>query len=216
MLDTTKKMIEEIEHGATDEHGWKSGFSGDGVKAGNNHGYNLTRVEIIAEDASREMAVILVINIFKRKATHYPTIKKTRYLIGRNENGIAYAHPIPALPAMRKTSGAACIDAVCCWIWGIESQQLAGLRRCGDTAAVRVLAPPRGALRLPVKKIGIIDSHIIDHARDIMYTDRAVYIRGGYLIHTKHQHPAARVPTTWHQIVIGRREAEKVGAATRD
>jgi len=126
-------------------------------------------------------------------------IRKNYYLIGQNEDGSTFAHPVSAMcvhHAIR--AGRDVLRAVQDWIFGADYAQLL---RQGDIA----LIPLRRAAgeRTPLQMMLLEDSHEL-HASEIRLGPGAVYAKDPRLTHLPGAHPRVEA-TGWHKIVSGRR-----------
>lgn len=119
-----------------------------------------------------------------------------RYLVGRNENGIPFAHAV-------KTDIRTIAEALS-WIWNGEKI----IARQGDvaTAESKQFTSP-GQI---VENYQIIDSHHIDGE---IRKNGSLYARNAMLYHLKEQHPAIIVGSEWVKIVIGRRSTKSTSTA---
>ncbi len=127
--------------------------------------------------------------------------RKNYYLIGTNEDGTAFAHPVSAMcvhAAIR--AGKDVIRAVQGWIFGCDYDHV---RRQGDLA----LIPLRRACgeRTPLRSMVLEDSHALD-ASEIRLGAGAVYAKDPRLTHLPGAHPTVAADG-WHKVVSGRRAA---------
>jgi len=128
-------------------------------------------------------------------------IRKNYFLVGTNEDGSTFAHPVSANvihAAIR--GGRDVVKATQDWIFGCDYAQLL---RQGDIA----LIPLRRACgeRTPLTTMLLEDSHELQ-ASEIRLGggDGAVYAKDPRLVHTPGAHPTVTA-TGWHKIVSGRR-----------
>ncbi len=83
---------------------------------------------------------------YAKRYSYGPSVARTRFLVGRNESGTYFAHPVPQAMATVKEALA--------WMWqGLESEIIA---RQGDIALIRA----HGGPRMPVR--GLPRGHIVD------------------------------------------------------
>lgn len=127
-------------------------------------------------------------------------IRKNYYLIGHNEDGTAFAHPVSAHVVHHAIrAGQDVVRRVQDWIFGADYGEV---RRQGDIA----LIPLRRACgeRTPLQMMVLEDSHEL-HASEIrLGADGVVYAKDPTLIHLPHTHPTAGA-AGWHKVVTGRR-----------
>lgn len=126
-------------------------------------------------------------------------IRKNYYLLGQNEDGSTFAHPVSAMcvhSAIR--AGQDVVRRVQDWIFGADYGEV---RRQGDIA----LIPLRRAAgeRTPLQMMLLEDSHEL-HASEIRLGAGAVYAKDPRLTHLPGAHPRVEA-TGWHKIVSGRR-----------
>jgi len=127
-------------------------------------------------------------------------VRKNYYLVGTNEDGTAFAHPVSANAvhaAIR--AGKDVVRAVQDWIFGGDYAQLL---RQGDLA----LIPLRRAAgeRTPLRSMVLEDSHALEASEIRFGGDGVVYAKDPRLVHTPGAHPTVTA-TGWHKIVSGRR-----------
>jgi len=129
-------------------------------------------------------------------------VRKNYFLLGRNEDGSTFAHPVSAMcvhSAIR--AGQDVVRRVQDWIFGGDYGQV---RRQGDIA----LIPLRRAAgeRTPLQMMLLEDSHEL-HASEVrLGAGGVVYAKDPTLIHLPGTHPTVGA-AGWHKIVSGRRAA---------
>lgn len=138
--------------------------------------------------------------VYAKSSKWSPSERKFRYLVGRNENGNAFAHPIPNhIKTLKKA-----ID----WIW--DGNKI--VDRQGDIAIT-----PAPHLKNPPSAVEddrrIIDSHRVEGE---IYENGAMYVRNGKIYHSKGQHPEIEVGDDWMRILIARESDNDEGNATVD
>ncbi len=129
-------------------------------------------------------------------------IRKNYYLLGTNEDGSTFAHPVSAMcvhHAIR--AGQDVVRRVQDWIFGADYGQV---RRQGDIA----LIPMRRACgeRTPLQMMVLEDSHELQASEIRFGAGGVVYAKDPRLTHL----PGAHAPVAadgWHKIVSGRRAA---------
>jgi len=127
-------------------------------------------------------------------------VRKNYFLLGRNEDGSTFAHPVSAMcvhSAIR--AGQDVVRRVQDWIFGGDYGQV---RRQGDIA----LIPLRRAAgeRTPLQMMLLEDSHEL-HASEVrLGAGGVVYAKDPRLTHLPGAHPTV-VADGWHKIVSGRR-----------
>ena len=127
-------------------------------------------------------------------------VRKNYFLIGANEDGTAFAHPVSANvvhAAIR--AGRDVIGPLQDWIFGADYAQV---RRQGDLA----LIPLRRACgeRTPLRSMVLEDSHALEASEIRLGAGGVVYAKDPPLIHLPGAHPTVGA-AGWHKIVTGRR-----------
>jgi hypothetical protein len=127
-------------------------------------------------------------------------VRKNYFLIGTNEDGTAFAHPVSAMcvhAAIR--AGQDVVRRVQDWIFGCDYGQV---RRQGDLA----LIPLRRACgeRTPLRSMVLEDSHALEASEIRLGAEGVVYAKDPTLIHLPGTHPTVGA-AGWHKIVTGRR-----------
>jgi hypothetical protein len=127
-------------------------------------------------------------------------IRKNYFLVGQNEDGTAFAHPVRAHVVHHAIrAGRDVVKATQDWIFGGDYAQLL---RQGDIA----LIPLRRACgeRTPLQMMVLEDSHEL-HASEIrLGADGVVYAKDPTLIHLPGTHPTVGA-AGWHKVITGRR-----------
>ena len=127
-------------------------------------------------------------------------VRKNYFLIGTNEDGTAFAHPVSAMcvhAAIR--AGQDVVRRVQDWIFGCDYGQV---RRQGDIA----LIPLRRACgeRTPLQTLLLEDSHALEASEIRFGAGGVVYAKDPRLTHLPGAHPTVAA-TGWHKVVSGRR-----------
>lgn len=134
------------------------------------------------------------------RGRRWTRIRKNYYLIGTNEDGTAFAHPVSANAVHHAIrAGRDVIRAVQGWIFGCDYAQLL---RQGDIA----LIPLRRAAgeRTPLQSLVLEDSHELQ-ANEIRFgAGGVVYAKDPTLIHLPGAHPTVAADG-WHKVITGRR-----------
>lgn len=144
-----------------------------------------------------DLVVIQVRQYEKRHAGWFPQVRKNYYLVGRNEDGTVFAHPVESAvihSAIRR--GVDVVTAVQTWMFGHD---YSGLVRQGDVA-VRPCSLPAGA-KIPGSVFSLPENHNWTAAAVMMRGDR-LYMQDVYIEHPTH--PAIYQPG-WSEIVVARR-----------
>ena len=193
-------VISDIKN-RSDEHGWVEGGNWD--KKG--RGSQVT-IDMYGADENTGLYVVQVRQSFRHRASHYLQTRKSYFLIGRNENGNAFAHCVGA-HAIRSSinNETACnpktaVNAACRWIWGTDRYN--EILRHGDVGLLPVKSKPN-IPEIGANVIIVIDSHQLWSGS--IRKNGKLYAKNPYLHHIKNQHPDIR-GNGWYCVIIGRRE----------
>ena len=129
-------------------------------------------------------------------------IRKNYYLLGQNEDGSTFAHPVSAHVVHHAIrAGRDVVKATQDWIFGCDYGQV---RRQGDIA----LIPLRRACgeRTPLRSLLLEDSHALEASEIRLGPDGVVYAQDPRLVHLPGTHPPVAADG-WHKVVSGRRAA---------
>jgi hypothetical protein len=133
-------------------------------------------------------------------------VRKDYYLVGHNENGSFFAHPIdsPLRSGFAVASPTQCVEYVLAKIWGVNIADLGEVVRQGDIALIPVVALPEGAKQLEETSLTLRDSHVL--TGEIWTHGDTVYTRrGAKLNHTKHEHRPIKAKYGFYRVAIGYR-----------
>jgi hypothetical protein len=195
---------------------WETGIESDRKGRGSS-----LNVDVYGYDERRQLAVVQVRQCIFRPG-RFKRVRKDYYLIGRNENGNAFAHPVEATARpLSLRSPEEAVLYILARVWDCAQEDVDDIKRNGDVAFVPVGTLPEGAelleqgyavvreshhvmalaggkvYRMPLcgKAVGapVLASGWVAHA----HTDacRWVYYVAGRakIEHSKRQHPTARV-----------------------
>lgn len=203
-LALARKCVAAIENQGVDEHGgWKQYADFDKHRRG-----SCINVDIYGIDAENDLYICQVRQFTRQYKNGFGNTKKSYFLIGYNENGNPFAHPVSGHKihaAIKKDpSPESPVRAARAWIWGIKEDQLDRVLRNGDTALIPAKRPPKTAEEITPDNgmMKIIDSHYI-YSRDIRLNGD-IYAHNPTLRHFKNQHPTQK-GKGWYKIVIGNR-----------
>lgn len=203
-----------------DEHGaWTTGCEFDSKKRGEavnvdvyDIGYDRTFVPRRGEP---QLLAVVQVRQFSRHTArqHFPTIHKDYYLVGRNENGRPFAHPVHS--SVRRGAQEAMTGELVAraqaWIFGVPVSRLSELRRQGDVALVPLKRAPSlngHSQRLESFPHTVADSHQIisaERAALLPPSQGSKLVDTGLLLrHAKRQHRQVK-SLGWAAVVVGRR-----------
>lgn len=180
---------------------WTSGIESDKKHRGTS-----INLDVYSYDEQRQLAVAQV-----RECTFHPKrfnrVRKDYYLIGRNENGNAFAHPIETVARSRRAmaSAEAGVLLALSRIWECEIDELDHIVRNGDVAFVPAVLPTGATLVGNHVGLRVATSHAVE-AEELYEFGGRLYVKGHAKIdHLKGQHPTARVKSRVWRIQAGLR-----------
>lgn len=195
----------------TDPHHWLAQVACDldgrayetGIRSDRKRRGASVNVCATARDDERRLALLQVRESIFRPS-RYTRVRKSYFLVGRNENGSAFAHPVDCTSRAR-------VPQVLARLWGVSARELPDVeaRRQGDVALVPVRALPD----LPEVEgsITVAGSHVVSGTLRIDwrdYREPIVYVRrDGSVVHSKGQHPTVRVRGGWYRVAVAPRAA---------
>lgn len=130
-----------------------------------------------------------------------PSVCEDMFLIGKNENGVAFAH---AIPAQIET-----VHSAVSWIWDVDNIEDV-IDRHGDVAVIKTKMTFKSGI---VGKIAVLDSHVFEGEYK---KNGAIYVRNGVLHHEKNQHPDVKIGNEWVRLKAARRSERKVSIGSSD
>jgi len=176
---------------------WRTGIESDRRQRG-----SAINCDLYGYDEAQGLAVVQV-----REATfrpgRYTRVRKDYYLIGHNEIGTFFAHPVasPAHSSKALASPEATIRYVLAKIWDCRESDLDDIERQGDVALVPVSRLPTHAVQVATP-VMIRDSHVL--TGDVWQCDGRYYTRrGSRLIHAKRQHATVKAKAGLYRVQEG-------------
>lgn len=203
----TKKQVENLvaaaaEANKVDEHGnWEFGAAFDSKKRGVALNWDLYAV---GKDyfSNRTLIVIQIRQYVKRYRNGYPDIKKSYFLLGRNEDNTVFAHPVESRvvhSAARKNGDV--VRAVQNWIF---SQDYARIMRQGDIALL-----PLRSKKVPPKTELIANRFSLQGSHEVVAEEARVngnlYVKNPSLYHLPKTHPDLVNLSGWFKVIEGKR-----------
>lgn len=184
---------------AETEGAWTTGIESDKRQRG-----SAINADLYGYDEKRGLAVVQV-----REAVFHPKrhtrVRKDYYLIGHNENGSFFAHPVDSPARSRKAleTPESAVAYVLAKIWNVKPDQLDEIVRQGDVAFIPVPRLPVDVAELPAGETILRDTHELkgDLWRD---SDGTLYTRrGARMRHTKGQHKPIRARYGYYRVQEG-------------
>jgi len=205
------KMIRNLVNGAAqadkvDEHGaWEFGCEFDNKGRGSAlnwdvYGYGRDRHD------RRFLAVIQVRQFVRQRKNWFPQIRKSYFLLGRNEDKSIFAHAVQSAVVHRAIrDNADVVRRVQKWIFGCDYERVI---RHGDIALVPLSRQPAApVVDTDTLAIGPSDnsaSHEL--SADEIRQNGNLYAKNPHLTHAPGTHPDV-AGAGWYRVMIGRRAA---------
>lgn len=187
------------DQGSIDEHGsWEFGCAFDGKGRGTSLNWDLYAVGNDTHDG-RLLIVIQVRQYHKRTKNGYGNVRKNYFLVGTNEDGSAFAHPVSA-NVVRKAINDERDAVLACqnWIFGGDYSRMI---RHGDLALIPLTKAP-AAPAAETTSLLLEDSHEL--TATAIRQNGHVYALNPVLVHLPGTHPTVQA-TGWHRVVVGQR-----------
>lgn len=180
-----------------DEHGsWDFGCEFD--RKGRGEALNCDLYGISRDCHDNGLLLVVQIRQYRKQNKNwYPSIRKNYFLVGRNEDGAAFAHPVSAnvVHAAIRADRDVCL-ACQNWIFGGD---YAAMRRQGDIALVRLPRRP-AAERIADREITLLDSHRLQAVE--LRQNGHLYACNPNMTHLPGTH-AQIAAEGWYRVVIG-------------
>ena len=203
-LKTYPQWIATLLNNCETAGAWTTGIASDKKLRGSS-----VNIDVYSFDEIRGLAICQVRQCIFRP-NRFNKIRKDYYLIGRNEIGTAFAHPVDVRAAGRVVGDdvTAGVTLALCRIWACREQDLDDIVRNGDVAFVPIPELPTGAELVESNNITIRDSHHVRGLRDgkIYQANGKYYIVGSAKIeHAKRQHKTVKTKEGVWRIQAGLR-----------
>lgn len=151
--------------------------------------------DLYGYDPEQNVAVVQCRRFSREYARGYGRIQKTYVLVGFNEHGTPFRHPVahgPIHGAIRKGADAAgVVRAAQMWMWGVTERQLARSIRQGDVLLVPERSLPANRLFIERGNQAVMAGTHVVHATRIVQAegDRLrVYALNLRIVHRRDQH----------------------------
>jgi hypothetical protein len=207
----TKKQIRNlVKLAATaqkvDEHGnWEFGATFD--RRGRGAALNWDLYGYGRDYHNRRLLIVIQIRQWeKTRRNGYPNVKKSYFLVGRNEDNSAFAHPVESRVvhhAIRNNLDV--VRRVQSWIFGADYTRVL---RHGDVALVPIRRPTNTKTlktkTLVLQPSGGSASHTLAATEIKQRTNGILYAKNPSLVHGPGTHPDV-IAKGWHKVMIGNR-----------
>ena len=157
--------------------------------------HSRTTLALIGQERTRTYA---------KRSQWRPSTREDLFLVGRNENGVAFAHAVSSRNAIST------VRAALQWVWDVDDIEDV-VDRHGDVGVIRTSAVPKKTTTGTIK---VLDSHAFTGEHCVR--GRIVYARRGVLTHTKGQHPDVKIGDEWMKLVPARRSVRRTATGTKD
>ena len=196
-----KRLLEGVKNAAKiDEHGgWEFGLLASNHRKGMVHSmnYDWYAVGYDLHDGGF-LAIIQVREFYRRKASRYPEIRKSYFLLGENEDKTFFAHPVQShkIHAAIK-AGKDVIKAAQDWIFGTD---YAKVIRQGDLCLIPVRSvkgEEQGAEIIIEKSHRLMADRILENGD--------IYAVNPNMVHLNGTHPTIQNLVGKYKVVVGKR-----------
>lgn len=161
----------------------------------------------------RQCAVVQIRHSFRKYRDGYLNVHKDYVLVGINETGLSFRHPVSSgavRAAIRKApqDAASAVTGAQRWMWGVTDAQLAMGRRQGDILLVPAKGRPGGCDEIDERVVLVGGSHEV-HARSFVRTAKGIiYAEAPTIRHSKNQHEVLYADDDgWYSVRVGQEAA---------
>lgn len=195
-----EQLIKDVTNAAkTDEHGgWDFGIISSNARRGGIHtlNYDFYGVGYDYHDGGF-LAVVQIREFYRKKASYYPQIRKSYFLIGTNEDQTCFAHPVESRVIHSAIkSGKEVIYQVQSWIFGVDYSKVV---RQGDVCLIPVTRTPGEEIENEQVLEG--SHHIVGKA---IFKNGELYAIDPVITHLPGTHPNYNLKGKY-KIVVGKR-----------
>ena len=126
------KLLDKVQNAKkVDEHGnWEFGLLDSNFNKGMVHSINYDFYGVGYDlHNNKFLAVIQIREFYRHKSSYYPQVRKNYFLLGKNEDGHCFSHPVESRvihSAINKDKDV--IKAVQDWIFGVDYSKVKRLR----------------------------------------------------------------------------------------
>jgi hypothetical protein len=181
-----------------DEHGsWD--FGSDFDRKGRGSALNWDLYGYGRDTHSRRLLIVIQIRQFVRRSKNYfANIKKSYFLIGRNEDNTVFAHSVPSRTIHHAiNNGKDVVKACQDWIFGCD---YAKVIRQGDIA----LIPAKKVSGEKISKTDVLIENSHRLTADAIAVNGSVYAQNPSMLHIPGTHPTIS-GEGWYKVVVGNR-----------
>lgn len=197
-----KNLFEEVKNSAkVDEHGnWE--FGSDFDRKGRGYAINYDFYAIGRDYFTKRLMIIVQVRKYEKvKAGYFPSIQKSYFLCGRNEDNTAFAHPVESRVIHHAiNNGKDVIRACQSWMFGIDYTKVV---RQGDMCMIPVKKLPIGTVKLEMNRVLIQGSHEL-MSKELRSNGTSLYALNPEMYHLNGVHPAL-YEEGWMKIITSKR-----------
>ena len=149
--------------------------------------------------SKRFLIVIQVRQFIRRKKNYFPGIRKSYFLVGRNEDNSVFAHCVESRiihNAIKKNQNV--LMAVQSWIFNVDYKKV---ERQGDIGFIKVKRSK--GLQVDKTVVLIKGSHQIE-SENIFHDSKNYYVLNPQVTHLMNVHPALSL-IGWYKVAVGQR-----------
>lgn len=168
-------------------------------------------LDLYGYDPDQDVYIIQIRHFFRRYANGFANVHKDYVMVGLNETGTAFRHPVGAHglhAAIRKDpeNPSAVVRAAQKWMWEVTDKQLEKAVRQGDVLMFPVRARPANATAVNGNVVTVGDTHQINASEFVLDGKGRVYALGPTIRHSKNQHDPVygEDDETWHAVRLAR------------
>lgn len=212
LTDSQRKQVENLVYAASnaekiDEHGsWDFGIENIGNrKRGGWHSLNWDLYGIGRDYFSKRILIVVQVRqAIKQKKSYWTEVKKSYFLIGRNEDNTVFAHSISGHTVQAAAgAGKDVVRAVQNWIFGADYTRII---RQGDVCLIPLKSKAvLAGVETITKEFTMQDSHLLKADEVKMNAGNNIYALNPNLYHLPKTHPDFENLVGWFKVVVGRR-----------
>lgn len=207
---STLKQVNNLVYAASnaekvDEHGsWDFGAVFDSKGRGSALNWDLYGVS--RDYFSKRTLIVVQVRQWQktRRNQQFANIKKSYFLIGRNEDNTVFAHPVSGhLVQAAAKAGKDVIRACQNWIFGVDYTKII---RQGDVCLIPLKSKAVLATsELISNQFTMQDSHLLKADEVVMNGGNNIYAKNPSIYHLPKTHPNFEGLQGWFKVVVGRR-----------
>jgi hypothetical protein len=164
----------------------------------------------VAVVEKQPLAILQLRRAYRRREGYFTSVRKDYYLIGRNESGTSFAHPVENTCVRGKAldTGEGPVLKALSLIWNVAQEDIPKIKRNGDVALIPTSFRAITSEAKEIAEATLADSHrLIPYRKGKLFQlGERYFVKGGAaLVHTKGQHPRALVDSGTWEVIVGAR-----------